>query len=416
MYYKSYRIIDGKPKLVIIGEDGNIIKNPTKEQKKDAILEDYNTYRTNNPKRTVSKIKGRMCCKCDIDLSSGKPNHGRRYYDNKGEWDGKSWICEKCYNESSMLKTKEIREKYGYKPQESSLRGRKCCVCNMGISSGINHWRRYLDDKGEWDEKSWICEKCYNELEKIKRDKLRERRFKENIQNLGGIKCCICGGSDTYIYQGVPDWAKHKNERNIWDGKWVCSRCDGKERQKRPNSQNSVRKSIQNIRTGELRIDSETGKAIIDQAVVVKVLGAKDINIEMDKFDHFVDIRHEKYGTVDVKGAALKSQTYIDTRGDTLIYYRWIFTTRRKVDCNAYICLGYDSERKNIEMVWIIPNEGWVCNLSNIDVYKTFRPSKYDPFKVDPKTYNDTYKSLMLYLGDRKFFGIDHIKKWLLIS
>lgn len=67
-------------------------------------------------------------------------------------------------------------------------------------------------------------------------------------------------------------------------------------------------------------------------------------------------------------------------------------------------------------MVWIIHNEGWICNLSNIDIYKTFRSSKYDQFKVDPQSYNDTYKSLMSYLGDRKFFGIEDIKKWLSIS
>jgi hypothetical protein len=34
--------------------------------------------------------------------------------------------------------------------------------------------------------------------------------------------------------------------------------------------------------------------------------------------------------------------------------------------------------RKNIEMVMIIPNEGWICDISSITVYKTFRPSKYD--------------------------------------
>lgn len=278
IYYKSHRIIDGKPKLVIIDEDKNIVKNPTKEQKKEAILEDSNTYREN-------KLKGR--------------------------------------------------------------------------------------------------------------------------------ECCVCGSKDTYIYKGIPDWAKHKDDRGILDGKWVCSECDGKERQRRPNSQNSIRKSVTNIRTGNLRIDSETGKSVIDQAVVVKTLGGKDVNIEMDKFDHFIDIKHEKHGSVDAKGAALKSYKYIDTRGDTLIYYKWIFSTRRKVDCNTYICLGYDSERKNIIMAWIIPNEGWVCNLSNIDIYKTFRPSKYDQFKIDPKQYNDVYESLMLYLGDSKVFGIEDIKKWL---
>ncbi len=197
VYYKSYRIIGGKPKLVIVDEDNNIIKNPTKEQKKDAILEG-----TKDTKEQILRgsIEGRICCRCNADLSSGIPNHGRRYYNNKKEWDGK-WICEKCHNELSMLKTKEIREKCGYKPsQQSCLKGRICYRCNIDLSSGIGHHghgRRYYDDKKEWDGKSWICEKCYNELEKIKRNKLREQRLNDKIQILDGIKCSICGGGDT---------------------------------------------------------------------------------------------------------------------------------------------------------------------------------------------------------------------------
>lgn len=360
----------------------------------------------------MAVIKGRTCCRCGADLSSGIPNHGRRYYDNKGIWDEKSWVCEKCHNELSMLRTKEIRDKCGYEAKQAYLRGRTCRRCGIDLSSGMSHGRRYYNDKGERDEKYWVCEKCYNELEKLKRS---ERRLREKEQSFRDRICCICGSKDTYIYNGTPDWAKHKNEKGIWDGKWVCSLCDGKERQKRPNSQNSARKSVTDVRTGNLRIDSETGRSIIDQAVVVKTIGGKDVNIEMDKFDYLIDIKQENYGAIDVKGAALKSQTCLDVRGDTLIYYKWIFPTRRKIDCDTYICLGYDSERKNIEMSWIIPNEGWVRNLSNIDIYKTFRKSKYDQFKVDPKPYNDTYHNLMEFLKDRKYFGIEDIKKWLSI-
>lgn len=410
VYYKSYRIIDGKPKLVITDEDGNIIKNHTKEQKKEAILEDHDMY-----KGKMSRI----CCRCGIDLSSGDPNHGRRYYNDKREWDGRSWICEKCYNELSVLKTKDIREKSSYKSQQPYLRGRLCCRCNIDLSSGIGynvHGRTYRNNKGEWNGRSWICEKCYNELQKIKRYKSKEQRLNESTQILDSIKCRICGGSGTYIYQGKPKWLRYY-VNNVWDRKsYICSYCHGKIYQRKPDSQNSIIKSIRNIRTGNLRIDSETGKSVIDQVVVIKTLGGNDLNIDMDKFDYFIDIRHEKYEAVDAKGAALKSYEYIDTRGDTLIYYRWTFPTRRKVDCNTYICIGYDSKRENIVMVWIIPNDGWICNLSNIDIYKTFRPSKYDQFKVDPKPYNGAYKSLMSYLGDRKFFGIEDVKNWLSIS
>ncbi len=40
IYYKSYRIINGKPKLVITDEDCNIIQCPNKEQIGMSILED----------------------------------------------------------------------------------------------------------------------------------------------------------------------------------------------------------------------------------------------------------------------------------------------------------------------------------------------------------------------------------------
>lgn len=355
-------------------------------------------------------IVGRACCRCGVDLSIGE-HHGRRYY-NKKEWDGKSWVCEKCHNELSRLKTEEIRNRCNYKKPNIILKGRTCCKCRMDLSIGENHGRRYYDEN-MWDEKSWICERCYNESEKIRR---RMNRDKEKYENLKDRKCCVCGSYDTYIYEGISDWAKHKNEKGMWDRKWVCSKCDGKERQKKPDSQNMVRKSVTNVRTGNLRIDSETGKSLVDQAVVVKVLGGKDANVDMNKFDYFVDIKNEKYGDIDVKGAALKLYEYTGVKGIVSTYYRWMFPTRRKIDCSTYICLGYDSERRNIDTVWIIPNDGWISNLSNIDIYKTFRSSKYDQFKVDPVPYDDTYKDLMSYIGDRKYFGIEDIEKWLEIK
>lgn len=57
IHYKSYRIINGKPKWVIIDEDDNIINDPIDEQRKMAILEDSVSYRRN-------KFKGRKCCVC----------------------------------------------------------------------------------------------------------------------------------------------------------------------------------------------------------------------------------------------------------------------------------------------------------------------------------------------------------------
>ncbi len=90
-YYKSIRYINGKSRWVVEDEDGNINKNPTKEQLKIAILEDRDHYIKN-------RHKGIRCCKCSKDLSIGK-DHGCAYYDEKENWDGKSYVCNGCYVE-----------------------------------------------------------------------------------------------------------------------------------------------------------------------------------------------------------------------------------------------------------------------------------------------------------------------------
>lgn len=78
VYYKSVRFINGKSIWVVEDEEGNINKDPTKEQLTIAIAD----------KRT--KIIRRKCCVCNGG------NATRRYYDEKGYWNGRDHICDKC--------------------------------------------------------------------------------------------------------------------------------------------------------------------------------------------------------------------------------------------------------------------------------------------------------------------------------
>lgn len=83
-YYRSYRIVGGKPKWVLIDECNNIIEhNPTKEQINLSIDERY------IPKSS------RMCCKCGKDETT--KNNWYKYRDKIGKWDNKSYICHKCH-------------------------------------------------------------------------------------------------------------------------------------------------------------------------------------------------------------------------------------------------------------------------------------------------------------------------------
>lgn len=82
-YYKSIRYIDGKAKWVIEEENGDINKNPTKEQLKSAILDDL--------ERT--KYKNRECYICH--KTGNFTDVPYNYYE--GNWDAKSYICRSCY-------------------------------------------------------------------------------------------------------------------------------------------------------------------------------------------------------------------------------------------------------------------------------------------------------------------------------
>ena len=85
-----------------------------------------------------------------------------------------------------------------------------------------------------------------------------------------------------------------------------------------------------------------------------------------------------------------------------------------KIDCDTYICIGYDFKRRNIEAVYIIPNEGWISSLTKLTITRNAsKISKYDEFQIeDIDIYNNTYHSILSYLGNRKYFGVDDIKKW----
>ena len=52
-----------------------------------------------------------------------------------------------------------------------------------------------------------------------------------------------------------------------------------------------------------------------------------------------------------------------------------------------------------------------IFSLSTISVRKGY--SKYDEFRVDSTVYNDIYQNLTQFLGDKRFFGIEDIKKWM---
>jgi hypothetical protein len=336
MYYKSYRIIDGKPTWVISDEDNNIIKDPTIEMKKLAV---YDSTR----KRRDSEfgIKERKCCICNNDIPKRRE---LRFFDQKGEWDGISYLCGRCYKKVYYSPTYEERQKY----RDEKLKGRVCCVCGSDKTyidnSGVHQWNTYKDKNGNWDGKSFTCKTCHRkelfELEKMD-----------------------------------------------------------------PNSHYNYMKSNAKYRTIGFDIEDSRDMFIIGESAVCKVLDIDNINIIEDNFNMHIDAHHEYYGDIDIK---IESPTEDG---------KWKFHTRRKWDCNYYFCIGVDENWKNIEVTLIIPNDGWVTDISSINISRYPKnSSKYDQFRVDTKIYNDVYQDLMKFLKDKRFFTIEDIKKWLKVG
>lgn len=81
--YKSARLIDGKIRIIIEDENGNIMnKNPSKEQIDSALLSD-------NKRRYYNKTN--TCDRCSKSLSG----RVHREYNKEGNWTGK-WLCPTC--------------------------------------------------------------------------------------------------------------------------------------------------------------------------------------------------------------------------------------------------------------------------------------------------------------------------------
>lgn len=94
IYYKSARYIDGKTRIVVTDENGNIVdRNPTKERIKSAIPD--------KKRESKAELENRICIICgskDTSIYKGK-YRWIRDRDDKENWTGK-YICFNCYGKN----------------------------------------------------------------------------------------------------------------------------------------------------------------------------------------------------------------------------------------------------------------------------------------------------------------------------
>lgn len=157
------------------------------------------------------------------------------------------------------------------------------------------------------------------------------------------VICCKCGSDKTFIDSfGRLTWRRYR-KNGVWDGKsFACDNCFHKYKTKCRNKQ--------------LGKNTGTGKAILSQAVVKKIIGAVDCTIKMNNCNYPIDIfQTDTYGKVDVLpfNIQLKNNVRSEFLGDiskiqpeklpasAFEKNTWYFCTKRKVDVDTYFCLGF---------------------------------------------------------------------------
>lgn len=258
------------------------------------------------------------------------------------------------------------------------IKGRKCCICKSDKtytdSNGKSYWRKYYNAREIWDGKSYMCDTCYKRYDSNSHNNLIKslRRMSGPIKGDGIDKrtCCRCGSNNT-----SSNWYRHYDKNDIWDKKsYLCAKCYHV-------YYYDIIKSVLHCRNMSINdIFSDVGK--VAEFVISIHLDIPNLNIEKDNFNLSIDAEHEKYGKIDGKGAILR-------------FGRWQFNTRRKIDCDTYICIGFSPDMENIEIVYIVPNEEYIHDITEISIYKdAYRDTVYYKFYVDPGPWNDTYHKI----------------------
>jgi hypothetical protein len=162
-------------------------------------------------------------------------------------------------------------------------------------------------------------------------------------------------------------------------------------------------KSTTLCRNDGLSIDINQGIGLIGEAIVGKIRKLKVISIISDNFKLKCDLSADpEFGIIQVK-----------TR--RLIEARWQVSQFENLNFDHVILICIYG--KNIERIYIFPKNEAIKRRS-LTIYKnpsrgTWYDNPKNGYRVDEKLYNESYQSLMSFLGDRKYFGIEDIKKWM---
>jgi hypothetical protein len=96
----------------------------------------------------------------------------------------------------------------------------------------------------------------------------------------------------------------------------------------------------------------------------------------------------------------------------------WSVNINMEHNYDTLIILCIDVHMRKVVRSYVIP-ESEVYGKRNLTIVRDPHPSigsKWEEFRIDEKScglYDDAFQSIMSFLGEKKYFGIDDIKKWM---
>lgn len=205
--------------------------------------------------------------------------------------------------------------------------------------------------------------------------------------NFTNVECCKCGKKN--LNSKI---ALRERKRGDWTGNWLCKSCYSKDYEKNnPNSRNNLIKSLYDSRTRNLDPNSNKAKGDVSQLITCRNFNVKDLNIENDNFHTPIDhSEHPLLGILQSKGSTLLMR-YIGS----IKYEYWSFCIINEVDKNFDYLVVYcfSDDRKNIERVYIIPQEE-IIKRSSFIIYNNDHSHWYDKYRTDEKSYNKIYHNI----------------------
>lgn len=259
-----------------------------------------------------------------------------RIIDKKPRWvfvDDNGKIIDRSPNKEELklaMLEKENKKKYN----DTNA----CDRCGENLHTAY----REIDEKGDWTRK-WLCKKCYARDHRKIFQYINEIAKSTKHYNHNDI-CDECK-----IEKLIPKNAlREYDENNNWTGRWLCTKCNSRHRQRLPNSLCNTLKLITDRRSGNIKLNANH-KGDLFEELTCKWRGVKNLNIEKNCYntpiDHSID---NELGIIQTKG-----------RLNDRINKCWIFDAYRdqNKDIDNIICYCFDRYMKILERIYIFPKE-----------------------------------------------------------